>query len=73
MKKEILFFKLIFLLLFRNKLHIDYEDRIIFDNLEKQLADIQISINELEAWHTRTSNSKQKKRDFSFQILFHLF
>ncbi|UJR30361.1 hypothetical protein I4U23_017896 [Adineta vaga] len=43
-----------------NKLQFDYEDLIKFDNLEKQLADIQISINELEAWHNRTNYPSEK-------------
>ncbi|CAF3640274.1 unnamed protein product [Adineta steineri] len=43
-----------------NKLQLDYEDLIKFNNLEKQLADIQISINELEAWHNRTSYPSDK-------------
>ncbi|CAF3368482.1 unnamed protein product [Rotaria socialis] len=37
------------------KLQIDNEDIIDVNNLEKQLADLQLSINELEAWHMRTN------------------
>ena len=48
--------------LITNKIQLDYEDILKFDNLEKQLADIQQSINELEAWHTRTSNFWQINR-----------
>jgi hypothetical protein len=51
-------FQNLIFILHRSKLEIDYNDIIKSDNLEKQLADIQISINELEAWHTRTSNSQ---------------
>ncbi|CAF2473170.1 unnamed protein product [Rotaria sp. Silwood2] len=43
------------------KLQVDYEDIINFDNLEKQLTDIQTSINELEAWHIRTDYPSQEQ------------
>ncbi|CAF0947544.1 unnamed protein product [Rotaria sordida] len=42
------------------KLQIDYEDIMNFDNLEKQLIDIQTLINELEAWHIRTNYPSQE-------------
>ncbi|CAF0891178.1 unnamed protein product [Adineta ricciae] len=42
------------------KLQLDYDELVKFDDIEKQLADIQISINELEAWHSRTNYPSEK-------------
>ena len=44
----------------RNKLQLDYEDLIQSDLLEKQIAAIRTSVEELEAWHTRTSNRQNR-------------
>jgi hypothetical protein len=68
--KRMFCFSNLFFELYRKKLQLDDEDMINFDNLEKQLANIQISINELEAWHTRTSNSRKKNEKNCFISFF---
>ena len=52
-----------FILCHRKKLRIEYEDIINCDSLEKQLTDIQLSINELEAWHIRTGNTENNNEE----------
>ena len=52
-----------FVTMCRKKLRLDYEDLVKLDYLEKQLADLQISINELQAWHSRTSNASETNRN----------
>jgi len=42
----------------RNKLEFDYDELNQTEQIETQLENLQRSINELEAWHTRTSSSK---------------
>ena len=65
------FFQLISSVVFyRQKLQLDCEELVKVDNIEKQLADIQISINELEAWHSRTSNCHRQRKIFIRHICF---
>lgn len=71
--KSIINYFYVKLLSYRKKLEMDYEETLNLDNLEKQLSDLQISINELEAWHTRTSNCNfTQKFIFKNQFLFFL-
>ena len=55
----------------RTKLQLDSDDLIKSDQLEKQIAIIQTSVEELEAWHTRTSNfAKADSSIYSFHDSF---